>query len=433
MSIENTGPKQEIAPAEFILRRAAIDFTTVKTQMVLGAIICIVSCFAAYWQTLNTGFLLDDFLHLDYVARTKVGHWAPFMANFTGNWAGSDIMKSYRPLSSVSLLLDCWLWGVNAFGFHLTNILLLCGCALFVGLITLELTGLWGNQCGASAAIWSALLFSVYPLHPEAAAWIIGRVDLLCTFFYLISIFAYLRFRLTRERSYFFGSLTCFALALLSKEMAVTLPAVITAAEFCLFRQQHLRQSPEASSAWRAQRLILVGLFWAELCFLATLRFVLLGTMIGGYASGSGGVDLQALHNFFDKASLLKVIFPANEEMHTFAWMKPALTVFYSAAIAALAVRFLLRSSRAGVYAFLILWTVLSVAPTYQIWHIFPNLVGSRLIFLSSAPLCIFLSLAAFPEASWLKRSYARTASRIALVSLSGIFICCIWKISDPG
>ncbi|MBX9723122.1 MAG: glycosyltransferase family 39 protein, partial [Candidatus Obscuribacterales bacterium] len=282
------------AVSELTLKPAYIDIFSPRIQMLICSFALFAVCIVTMWPTLSVGFLLDDYLHLDYVNRAMHGDWGKFLENFYSNWGGSPIMKSYRPLVSLSLLFDQILFAGKAWGFHLSNIILLWGCSLMVGLTGLELSGLKGNRLGASAAIWAALMFAVYPLHLEASAWIIGRVDLLCTFFYLTSVFCYLRFRLVRERSYFNFSLASFAAAMACKEMAVTLPLVITVAELVLHPlwDERVKEADKAKAT--RKRAVDLFKFWAVLAVFAAVRQVFLHSLVGGYGTGS----LNSFKNF---------------------------------------------------------------------------------------------------------------------------------------
>jgi hypothetical protein len=405
--------------AEFTLMPAKLDFTSVKTQFVIGVVLIAIASFAVYAKALGVGFLGDDFLHIDYVTKAFRGDWNSFLNNFTGNWANSNVMKSYRPLTSSSLFIDYAIWGLNAAGFHLTNILLLAGCSVFTGLITLELTGQRGNRLGATAAIWAALLFAVYPLHAESVAWIIGRVDLLCTFFYLASVFCYLRFRLLRESTYRNASWFCFAAALASKEVAVTLPVVILLAEVLLFRTP-----PRSGESARhgSDHFFNVGSFFMVLFMFASIRFLMIETLIGGYGDS---FDLAAgLTNLVNKDSLLKVVYPASEEYVFASWIHPVLLIAYAAIGSSLVVRFLQRSVRSPAYMFVLLWLLVSIVPAYQIWHIHPNLSGSRLFYLTSAPTAILLALMAVPALDVMRKRYVKGALVAGTIALSTIFAC---------
>jgi hypothetical protein len=400
------------------LEPARLDLQSVKVQMVLGSLLILAACLVAYFGTLKAGFLLDDFLHLDYLLRALSGDMQDFLRNFYGNWAGCDLMKAYRPITSISLFFDCLLYGTNAIGFHLTNILLLFSCCLLVSLITLEITGPGGNRLGAAPAVWAGLLFSIYPLHAESVSWITGRVDLLCTLFFLAAIFSYLRFRAMKERPYLWSALICFWLSLISKEMAVVLPVVIVLAEVCLWSPLNTKSAQISGHTALSNRISWVMPFWALLGFYMTLRVVFLGTAIGGY---SGGNMLGAWRNFLDKATLLKLLLPANEEITFAAWLKPELICCYLLVVAIVVGRLLWRKAAPGPFVWLVSWLVVGILPAFQIWHIWPNLVGSRLFFLSSAPACILIALAALPAFDALRKPIARAVSIVGLCALLGI------------
>lgn len=415
-------PKLTLLPAK-------LDFTSVKTQFLVATVLVIATALAVFGRTLSIGFLGDDFLHIEYLAKAFRGDWDPFLNNFVGNWANSDVMKSYRPLTSVSLFLDYLIWKTNAAGFHLTNVMLLAGCAFWTGMIALELTGQRGNRLGATAAMWSALLFAVYPLHAESTAWIIGRVDLLCTFFYLCSLFCYLRFRLLREKTYLDASVLSFFAALLCKEMAITLPAVIFFAELLLFTPA--RTAPLAAAvgdvhivAKKAdlKRFTYLVYFVMALGMFATIRFGMIGTAIGGYGDS---FNLSAsITNLLDKNSWFKVLYPATEEQQFFEWLKIVLFSGYAAIIAAFAARLMLRGVRSPAYLFLLAWMAVSIVPAFQIWHIYPNLSGSRMFFMSSAPFCILLVLLAVPAIDVISKKYVKPALIAGLIALATVFAC---------
>lgn len=399
---------------ELDLEKATLDLRTTQVQMIVGIVLAVVTCFVVYAPTLNVGFLLDDFLHLDYVARAAHGDWGDFVHNFYGNWAGSDIMKCYRPLSSTSFFIDYVIWGANAFGFHLTNIFLLAFCALFVGLTTLELTGSFGNRIGAVAALWAGLLFAVYPLHPEAVAWAIGRVDLLCGLFYFASVFYYIRFRLLHEKGYLWGSLACFLLSFASKEMAVTLPAAILLYEFFL--------GDKATRIF--DRIKYVGLFFVVFAIAGVARTLLLSTVIGGYETLGADNLMSIVAVFLDKATLLKLFIPVNEEVGVSPLVGKALWISYLLVGLMLLIRLLTRSASVRPFLFLAAWTIVLVLPTFQVWHIHPNLVGSRLFFLSSAPFCMLFALAALPAIDVLTRRTSKIMTIVGGLLLAVIFVC---------
>jgi len=425
MSNQSPNTTEQPAAKEIVLEPAVFSFETVKMQMIAVVVILFAVSIANYWPSTRIGFLLDDFLHVDYVARAMHGDAHDLLANLYSNWGGSDLMKSYRPLVSLSIFVDYLLAGVHAAGYHATNILLLFACSLFVSLVTLELCGKFSARVGAAPALWAGLLFCVYPLHAESVCWIIGRVDLLCTLFYLVTVFCLLRYQALKEKYLLWFAGAAFLLSLISKEMAVTLPVTATLMLLCI---------PAAYAPGAAQRKWLkhplvaaTGILWAILAAYAIVRTLLLGTAVGGYGAADTSVILNSWRTFADKASLLKIFIPINEELHLPPTYGRVMVVAYIATLALAAVRMLIARMQKGHLLFLLLWTICALVPTFQIWHIFPNLVGSRLFFLSSAPLCILLSMLALPSTDLSNRSTSRVLAILGAIVLSTIFIC--WSL----
>ena len=146
----------------------------------------------------------------------------------------TDLLRHYIPLSWMTLGLDYTLWGMNSAGYHLTNVLLHTANAVVLYLLALAIFKIAMPAEVQSAiplgALSAALLFSLHPLRVESVAWITERRDVLCGLFYLLAILSYVHAytpgRPTR-RKYYWLSLASFALALLSKEIAITLPALL--------------------------------------------------------------------------------------------------------------------------------------------------------------------------------------------------------------
>jgi tetratricopeptide (TPR) repeat protein len=137
--------------------------------------------------------------------------WA-FHTSTTGNWI---------PLTWISHILDVQFFGLNAGGHHLTNVLLHTANVALLFLLWQRMTG----------AVWrSALvagLFGWHPAHVESVAWIAERKDVLSAFFWLLSLWAYVRHAAKPGWARYVLSLALFGLALLAKPMAVTLPFVL--------------------------------------------------------------------------------------------------------------------------------------------------------------------------------------------------------------
>ena len=145
-------------------------------------------------------------------------------------------MGPWAPLSWVTLAADYLLWGMSPRGYHLTSLLFHSASAALFLLIARRL--LRAAQPGAPegalriGAVGAALLFAVHPLRVESVVWITERRDVVSGFFYMLTVLAYLRAvegRLAGMRlgGRYWLSLGCFAAAVLSKSMVVSLPAVL--------------------------------------------------------------------------------------------------------------------------------------------------------------------------------------------------------------
>jgi Tfp pilus assembly protein PilF len=173
---------------------------------------------AIYGQVGRFGFVnLDDDLYVYENARVLAGlTWSGFLGSFTtfdaANW---------HPVTWLSHMLDAQLFGADPGPHHLGNVLLHALNTVLLLVLLLRSTG----QAWRSALV--AALFAVHPLHVESVAWISERKDVLSTFFWLLTMLAWVRYvREPGRARYALVGLT-YALGLLSKPMLVTLPVVL--------------------------------------------------------------------------------------------------------------------------------------------------------------------------------------------------------------
>ena len=171
------------------------------------------------------GFDYVDYDDVDYVVRTEA-----VRAGLTVDgvrWAFTALHKSnWHPLTWISHMIDVSLFGLEPGPAHLVNVAFHGVNSLLVYLLALALLRNW------LASLLVAYLFLAHPLHVESVAWIAERKDLLCGMFFLLSILAYLRYA-ARPCARRYALVVCaFALALLSKPMAVTLPVVLLLLDF---------------------------------------------------------------------------------------------------------------------------------------------------------------------------------------------------------
>jgi tetratricopeptide (TPR) repeat protein len=179
---------------------------------------------AIYAPALRSQFLaMDDPVYVSANRHVQGGLtpanivWA-FTVNTAGNW---------HPLTLLSHMLDCQIYGLHPWGHHLTNILLHATNSALLFLVLMRMTGaFWRSACVAA-------LFAIHPVHTESVAWVAERKDVLSSFFCLLAIWSYVRFaeefKVPGSKFKVFRGLCMvfFALALMAKPMAVTLPFVL--------------------------------------------------------------------------------------------------------------------------------------------------------------------------------------------------------------
>lgn len=216
-----------------------------RVPFILAALL--VATLVAYWQVGECGFVgyddpsyVRDEPMVNQGLRTAAIAWA-FTGVHSVNW---------HPLTSLSHLLDCTLFGLRPgpmhwvnLGWHLLNTAL-------VFLVWQRLATDHGRPArDPRSDVWPAVFvsacFALHPLHVESVAWISERKDVLSTALWLLAILAYLRWTAQPGRLRYAAVAACTALALMAKPMAVTLPFTLLLLDYW-----PLRRWPAQS--WRA-------------------------------------------------------------------------------------------------------------------------------------------------------------------------------------
>jgi len=137
-------------------------------------------------------------------------------------WAcTSTVGSNWQPLTWLSHMLDCMLFGLNPSGHHLTSLLLHTANALLLFLVLVRMTGArWQS-------LFVAALFALHPLHVESVAWIAERKDVLSTLFWMLTLWAYAAYAERPGAVKYSLMVVWFAMGLLAKQMIVTLPFVL--------------------------------------------------------------------------------------------------------------------------------------------------------------------------------------------------------------
>ena len=177
-----------------------------------------------YWPVGHLGFfsyddpsyILNNQMVLGGVTPDSV--WWAFTSYYIGNW---------HPVTWLSHMLDCQLFGLNPGAFHLENLAFHIANTLLLFIVLRKLTRtVWRSALVAG-------LFAWHPAHIQSVAWITERKDVLSGFFMLLTIWAYTHYvekskaQNPKAKFLFKSSLGLFALGLMSKPMLVTLPAIL--------------------------------------------------------------------------------------------------------------------------------------------------------------------------------------------------------------
>lgn len=168
-----------------------------------------------YWKVQYHEFLVwDDY---EYVVKNPHVHTGLLPENLL--WAFSFTDVSYwHPLSWLSHMLDCELYGLNPRGHHFNSVLIHTLNSLLLFWVLRRMTGaLWKSAMVAA-------LFSIHPLRIESVAWVTERKDVLGAFFWILTIGLYDRYTRRPTIGRYLSLLFSFAMGLMCKPMLVTLP-----------------------------------------------------------------------------------------------------------------------------------------------------------------------------------------------------------------
>jgi tetratricopeptide (TPR) repeat protein len=156
-------------------------------------------------------------------------------------WAFSHIHSSnWHPLTSLSHMLDCTLYGLNPAGHHLTNVCLHGLMAILLVLVLFEMT----DRLLPSAFV--SALFAIHPLRAESVAWVSERKDVLSGLFFVLTLWAYVRYaRKPPALKGYAAVLLLFTLGLLCKPILVSFPFVLLLLDYWPLRRWPPASAPD--------------------------------------------------------------------------------------------------------------------------------------------------------------------------------------------
>jgi tetratricopeptide (TPR) repeat protein len=203
--------------------RPGLAWKVVGLSCLLVALVWVV-----FGQTLGHGFVnFDDGA---YVYRnTEVMHGITIQGT---KWAFTHpVAANWHPLTILSHMLDCQLYGVAPGGHHFTNVALHS-----IAVVSLFLAFWWMTHALRRSAFVAAV-FAIHPLHVESVAWIAERKDVLSAVFFMLTIIAYIHYTRRPSTSRYALVSVLFACGLMAKPMLVTLPFVLLLLDYWPLRR----------------------------------------------------------------------------------------------------------------------------------------------------------------------------------------------------
>ncbi|MGP8248183.1 MAG: tetratricopeptide repeat protein [Bryobacteraceae bacterium] len=226
--------------------------------LVFVSVALAVAALLVYWQTASHGFIsYDDDQYVYENSHVRAGltfsniAWA-FTTFFYANW---------HPVTWLSHMLDCQLFGLNAGYHHLVSVgFHIAGTILLLLVLWRATRRLWPSAIVAA-------IFALHPMHVESVAWVSERKDVLSAFFGMLALWLYVRYaEAPTVRRYLWVALA-FALGLMAKPMLVTFPFVLLLLDYW----------PLGRLKWPPKWAVLRPLLWekAPLLALAAIDSVL--------------------------------------------------------------------------------------------------------------------------------------------------------------
>src|SRR5437588_12001552 len=215
--------KRQSGHGQGLLRGVRSRSLTIIIYLFLAAI-----SLGVFGQTIRYNFVnFDDDLYVYNAPAIQAGLTIKGIAfAFTSPHA-----RNWHPLTTLSHMLDCRLYGLNAGGHHATNVVLHTIAVLLLFRVLRQMTGAFWKSAIVAA------LFAVHPLHVESVAWVSERKDVLSAVFFFLLLGAYVRYARAASIRRYVVVTALFVAGLMSKPMLVTAPIVLLALDYWPLRR----------------------------------------------------------------------------------------------------------------------------------------------------------------------------------------------------
>jgi tetratricopeptide (TPR) repeat protein len=390
---------------------------------------------AAFWPAIDNGFVNwdDDTNFTNNPYYGGVG-----LAQLQWAWRAT-VIGVYQPVSWMALEVEYALFELDPRGYHLVSVLLhAANMALLFALAVVLLRRLWPEHYAVSpwtCLLGSALVVALYAVHPlrvEAVAWASCQPYLVCTFFCLLTVLAYLRAFPpggAPRRGWITLALLCFLAALLSKAAAATLPVVLLILDVYPLR----RIGWKKCGGWFGAP---VGSVWLEKIpfVLASAPLMVIAIVVKRHAAFADAIQPTASPIVVAGQAayavwfyLVKTVIPVHLNAYYARYMLPQRNLWlwaelFGAILATLVVTAVAFVLRRRAPALLAAWAVYLVilAPTLGLVHISEQIATDRYCYVPMMGLVLLIS--ATPFLVWAERE----AGRMGSAAISAMAVVCL-------
>jgi Tfp pilus assembly protein PilF len=225
----------------------------VRTQLVLKLAICaglIAITWAVFGQTLGHEFVnFDDPTYVSENDEVRAG------LNWHGiAWAFTHIHShNWHPLTTMSHMLDCQLFGLKAGTHHFVNVLLHSATAVLLFFLLAQMTGSPSRTGSIWPSAFVAAIFAIHPLRVESVAWISERKDVLSGLFFVLTLLVYFYYTRKPNIGRYLTMSILFACGLMAKPMLVTLPIILLLLDYWPLnrgQRSEVRDQKNSTSRW---------------------------------------------------------------------------------------------------------------------------------------------------------------------------------------
>jgi len=377
---------------------------------------------AVFWQATQCDFVNYD--DNDYV--TSNSHVQEGLTAESIHWAfTADYENLWMPLTWLSHMADWQIYRDNAWGHHLTSVLLHTANTVLLFLLLRFMTGsVWRSALVAA-------LFALHPLHVETAAWVSERKGVLSTFFWLLTLWAYARYARFKDEGLKIRSGSSYALALLffacglmTKPIVVTLPFVLLLLDYWpleRWKQAIAEQKIWTRERWRwllAEKIPF--LFLAGICSAVTFCEAPAGDLSAGQRISNALISYLRY--------LGKTIWPVHLTIpypHPRDW--PAWETVLAAALLTATTGFVVRQTRRRPYLVMgWFWFFGTLVPVLGLVRMGFYSIADRYTYVSLIGIFVMMAWAAGELSSrWNKWKHATIAVAVLLLCL------CAWRTND--